>query len=302
MAKTSSTDRTVGIVYKADSRGPRAWLSRLMHRRPLRDLLRLLYMIWLAQRSEDSPRERSIPTIYAPATREDVAGLSIRGPSWTVGDFLPVGFEAYAWLPNPIWIAVPPGTGGAIAGEESASDGGRWWKPLKWSEIAAANGVRMTKHTGLHEIGEPFEPQAKGRAGAGSDWDWYPSEGTLEPFVADELCSILGRETEADDTCLVGQWEGDSSWHTEVLLLTPHWNYFIWRASFGDLADWLRQQDSFEQSDHRPHIIWPADRKWCVATLYSGFSNYVAGSRALIDAILASDVEAFETELTSKAT
>ncbi len=291
------TDRKIGIVYKADSRGPRAWLSRLMHRSPLGNLLRLLYMIRLAQHAEDSPRERSIPTIYTPATREDVAGLSLRGPSWTVGDFLPVGFEAYAWLPNPIWIAVAPGTGGAIADQESDDDRGRWRKPMKWSEIAAANGVRMTKDTGLHEIGDP-RPQERGRA----DADWHPSEGTLEPFVARELFSLLGRETNADDTCLVGQWEGGSNWYTDVKLVTPNWNYFIWRTRFTELADWLRQPDSFERSVDCPHIIWPADRKWCVATLYSGFSNYVAGSRAVIDAILASGVEAFETELTSKAT
>ncbi|MCY4057209.1 MAG: hypothetical protein OXG44_04330 [Gammaproteobacteria bacterium] len=296
------TDRKIGIVYKADSRGPRAWLSRLMHRSPLGNLLRLLYTIRLAQHAEDSPRERSIPTICTPATREDVTGLSIRGPSRTVGDFLPVGFDAYAWLPNPIWIAVPPGTGGAIAGEEPAGDGGCWWKPINWSEIAAANGVTMTKHTGLHEIGEPREQQAGGRAGAVRDRDWYPREGTLEPFVAKELFSILGRETKAVDTCLVGQWEGGSNWYTDVKLMTPNWNYFIWRTRFTELADWLRQPDSFERSVDCPHIIWPADRKWCVATLYSGYSNYVAGSRALIDAILASGVEAFETELTSKAT
>ncbi|MCE2460218.1 MAG: hypothetical protein J4F38_05490, partial [Pseudomonadales bacterium] len=53
-------------------------------------------------------------------------------------------------------------------------------------------------------------------------------------------------------------------------VLTPHWNYVVWRASFGDLADWLRQPDSFERSMDCPHIIWPRDRKWCLATLYSG--------------------------------
>lgn len=51
-----------------------------------------------------------------------------------------------------------------------------------------------------------------------------------------------------------------------------------------------------------PHVIWPADRKWCIATLYSGFSNYVGGSRTLIDAILASDLDAYETDLSDKAT
>ena len=51
-----------------------------------------------------------------------------------------------------------------------------------------------------------------------------------------------------------------------------------------------------------PHIIWPRDRKWCLATLYSGFSNYLAGPRTLIDAVLGSDLEAYESELSNHAT
>ena len=302
MAKTSSTDRTVGLIYKANSRGPRAWLSRLAHWRPLRDFLRVYYMLRLARYAEESPRESRIPTIFTPATPADVDGLTIRGPSWTVGDFVPVGFEAYAWLPNPIWMSVPPGTGGAIANEESGGDGGRWRKPMKWSEVAAAHGVTMTKDTELHEIEDPRGSRGGERVDAGENRSWYPSEGTLEPFIADPLFSILSRETGAGDTCLVGQWEGSSSWHTHVKLLTPHWNYLVWRASFGDLADWLRQPDSFERSMDCPHIIWPRDRRWCLATLYSGFSNYLAGPRTLIDAVLSSDLEAYESELSNQAT
>ena len=270
-----------------------------MHWRPLGNFLRVLYTIRLVRHAEDSPRELRIPTIYTPANHEDLSGLSILGPSWSVGDFVPVGFEAYAWLPNPVWKAVPPGTAGAIYDRESNADESSWWKPLKWSAVAAANGAAMTKDTRFHEISGSCD------AGAGTSdevFTWGPSEGTMEPFIADGLFSILERETGADDSCLVGQWEGGSSWCTEAKLLTPHWNYFVWRASFAELADWLRQPDSFERSVDCPHIIWPSDRKWCVATLYSGFSNYVAGSRALIDAILASDLEAYETELSAKAT
>ena len=258
-------------------------------------------MIRLARHAEETPRERRIPTIYTPATPEDVDGLTIRGPSRTVGNFTPVGFEAYAWLPNPIWKKVAPGTSGAILNTESSGDS-RWWKPMKWAEVAAAHGVTMAKDTGLHEIWGPVDPKTGRYADPGEEWGHGPSEGTLEPFIADALFSILGRETTAQDRCLVGQWEGGSSWLTEVRLLTPHWNYLVWRAEFGDIAEWLGQPDSFDREVDCPHVIWPADRKWFIATLYSGFSNYVAGSRALIDTILASDVEAYETELSAQAT
>ena len=273
-----------------------------MHWRPLQGFRRWLYMfrmIRLARHAEERPRERRIPSIYTPATREDVDGLTIRGPSWTVGDFVPVGFEAYAWLPNPIWVAVPPGTDGAVSDMESSGEG-RSWKPMKWSEAAAAHGVVMTRDTEMHEIWGPPDPKTRRPVDPGEDW--CQSEGTLEPFIADVLFSILARETGSGDTCLVGQWEGGSNWCTDVKLLTPHWDYFIWRATFGDLAEWLRQPDSFDRQMDCPHVIWPADRKWCIATLYSGFSNYVGGSRTLIDAILASDLDAYETDLSAKAT
>ena len=132
-----------------------------MHWWPLRDFLRWFYMvrmIRLARHAEESPRERRIPSIYTPARRGDVDGLTIRGPSWTVGDFVPVGFEAYAWLPNPIWVAVPPETDGAVSGTESSCEG-RSWKPMKWSGAAAAHGVVMTKDTEMQEIWGPPDPK-----------------------------------------------------------------------------------------------------------------------------------------------
>lgn len=270
-----------------------------MHWRPIRDFLRWFHMMRIARHAQESPRERRIPAFYTPATREDVDGLTIRGPSWTVGDFMPSGFEAYAWLPNPIWVAVPPGTDGAVSDTQSSGEH-RSWKPMKWSEAAAAHGVTMTKDTEMHEIWGPPDPNTGRPVDPGDDW--YQSEGTLEPFIADMLFSILNGETGWGNTCLVGQWEGGSNWYTEVKLLTPHWSYFIWRAALGDLAEWLRQPDSFDRSVDCPHVIWPADRKWFIATLYSGFSNYIAGSRSLIDALLASDLDAYETDLSALAT
>ena len=50
-----------------------------------------------------------------------------------------------------------------------------------------------------------------------------------------------------------------------------------------------------------PHIIRPADRKWCLATLYSGHSNYLAGARTMIDTVLSSGIEAYSVALTDQA-
>ena len=119
--------------------------------------------------------------------------------------------------------------------------------------------------------------------------------------MAEQLFRLLARETGPNDRCLSGKWEGGSDWDTEVLLVTRYWNYFVWRARFRDITVWLQQPDSFERQLHVPHVIWPADRRWFLATLYSGHSNYLSGSRTLIDTVLASELEAYEVALTDAA-
>ena len=44
-----------------------------------------------------------------------------------------------------------------------------------------------------------------------------------------------------------------------------------------------------------PNLLWPADRSWCLATEIDFDSTLVAGSRALVDAVLAApDLEAWD--------
>lgn len=111
-------------------------------------------------------------------------------------------------------------------------------------------------------------------------WNWAPRECNLDPLMAEQLFRLLAPETAPRDCCLAGQWEGASDWTTKVLLVTRGWNYFVWRAPFRGIVEWLQQPDSFERDLHVPHVVWPADRRWFLATLYSGHSNYLAGARA----------------------
>lgn len=118
-------------------------------------------------RAGKSPRKADSGLLHT-GNPEDVDGLTTPGPSWTVGDFMPSGFEAYAWLPNPIWVSVPPGTVGAVSDTESSGEH-RSWKPMKWSEAAAAHGVTMTKDTEMHGIWGPPDPNTGRPVDPGDD-------------------------------------------------------------------------------------------------------------------------------------
>lgn len=265
----------------------------------LRDRALMRYRLWQHRRKLPS---YDLPRFYKRARPHDVEGLTIRGDSWTVGDFLPEGFEAYVRLPNPFWKVVPPNTEGALAFEpDSGEDTERHWaKPLRHAEVAEAMGLRMTHDAWWGDICGAHD----GHVAASPDqvWSWAPHECNVEPFVAETLFRLLASESGPNGRCLCGQWEGGSSgWDTNVLLVTRGWSYFVWRARLRDVAAWLQRADSYERNLHIPHIVWPADRKWCLATLYSGHSNYLAGSRTMIDTVLSSRLEAYSVALTDRA-
>lgn len=271
-------------------------------RSTLRDRLRTRYRLWRARRDWNRRlRMYDRPRFFRRARQSDVDGLIINGASWTVGDFLPVGYEAQVRLPNPFWKIVAENTEGALLHKADSGDGrdDTWVKPVSCAEVAAANGLRMTRDSSWGHICGPHDAHLA--VSPDQAWSWAPHECDLDPLMAARLFRLLARETGPTDRCLCGQWDGGGSWDTDVLLVTRGWNYFVWRASFRDIADWLRQPDSFERHLHVPHVVWPADRRWFLATLYSGHSNYLAGSRALIDTVLASELETYEVALTDAA-
>lgn len=280
------------IKYAGDTESPALW-----------DHLLSRYRFWQAQRDRSRELQKyELPRFYQRAKPRDVNGLIMNGPSWTVGDFLPEGFEAYVRLPNPFWKIVPEQTKTAIFFEGRGSGDNRediWAEPIRNSVVAEVNGLSMTKNSDWGLIcGEHG-----GRVSANQDqvWSWAPHECDLDPITVERLFGLLGAGTAPRDSCLSGWWEGSSDWDSGVLLVTSGWNYFVWRARFRDIGDWLQQPYSFERNLHIPHVVWAADRRWFLATLYSGYSNYLAGSRLLIDTVLASELEAYEVKLADEA-
>ncbi len=267
------------------------------------DRIVVCWRVWKGHRAAERERRRhELPRFYRRAEPGDVAGLTIDGASWTVGDFLPVGFDAHVRLPNPFWRVVAAGTEGAVLHEpyEGVSGEAVWAKALDCAEVAEANGLRMAGDTGWSDICGPLGNDGQGhRDGL---WSWSPFECNIDPGVAERLFGLLGTETRPRDWCLCGKWEGGShGWDTDIRLLGDTWSYFVWRARFRDVGGWICRPYSGQRDEHLPHIVWSGDRRWCLATLYSGHSSYLAGSRALIDAVLASGLESYEVALATEA-
>lgn len=78
---------------------------------------------------------------------------------------------------------------------------------------------------------------------------------------------------------------------------------WLFRSSLSELADptWTRrtapgwESTRYGQEGPRASMIWPEDHAWVVASEENWDSTIVAGSRALVDSVLANDqFEAFE--------
>jgi hypothetical protein len=87
----------------------------------------------------------------------------------------------------------------------------------------------------------------------------------------------------------------------------PHRTYFLLSTTISQLADrsWFDDPrlGTFLEVGHTPQLLWPEDRAWAVATEIDWDSTIVAGSRALIDAVLAdARFEAFEVDEDSDLT
>ena len=126
-----------------------------------------------------------LPRFYRRAKQSDVDGLVINGANWTVGDFLPVGYEARVRLPNPFWKIVAENTEGALLHKADTGDGhyDTWVKPVSCAEVAAANGLRMTHDSAWSDICGPHDAHLT--ASPDQAWSWAPRECDLDPLMAD---------------------------------------------------------------------------------------------------------------------
>ncbi len=88
----------------------------------------------------------------------------------------------------------------------------------------------------------------------------------------------------------------------QLVLQLPGRDYVLLTTALDELADptwpyragigWIPESSPFGGSGPMPQLIWPADRAWCIASEIDFDSTVIGGSRSLIDAILASGLEA----------
>jgi hypothetical protein len=234
----------------------------------------------------------------------------IHGFAENVGSVIPSGFEAYARIFHPAYR-------GASQREI----------PVRWSEIAAANGRVMHAEAQFGAI-TGVDPEKDCQPGL---WDDEPVEGELPEELRAPLIEVLGAHTETPSRCWFCIWEGwgglhiSSAYRQRVRL--PHRDYILvtgpitailgsFRKLYGpgpsmSFATAVRGDgpvpepdwDRFPLPDNGASIWWPDDRRWCVATEIDFMWTYVAGTTSCLDAILARpEFEALPTPLSAGVT
>ncbi len=183
------------------------------------------------------------PSFYQPMESAKCAEwylARLRPNSWTVGLYVPKGFEAYARIPHPRWQRVSYSAPGAIFHR------GSWKRPVAFDS----------------------DPQAR-------DAD----EGQLIGPWADVLFETLADTcSHFDERCICGLWEGYNVEGPATARFEIGWNlgFLLHSTSRNEIGRYLSNHRGPCPSNV-PSMIWPESRSWCVVTPFQFFSTYVAG-------------------------
>lgn len=202
--------------------------------------------------------------------------------------------------------------------------------PLRWAEVAALGGRtahRAMQWPSLRGDNPVLDDESVLEPGA--VWVRGPEVGTLPLTVVQTLWPVLGRYTNTNK-CFFAVWEGfgflprmaldapafdlpERRFHLftgvlEAIEGTFHADNADEAVSAGTFVAYGLAEESLEDvqagiadgaaSSGPPYqsanLWWPEDRVWCVATEIDLVFTYLAGSQKLIDAVLASGLEAFQ--------
>jgi hypothetical protein len=184
--------------------------------------------------------------------------------------WIPAGFEAYARILHP-----------ALERDGAA--------PVRWADVSRWSGVEMHPRVQWHEVAlpeitPPGDPPWSGQG---------PREGSLSLADATELSSILSSRSPGN--CYFALWEGyggglvlEGPLADEIrrvsespVVEVPWRTYELYE---GPVAAATSFATTWFQS---PNLWWPESRTWCVSSEIDLAWTYVAGSRDLIDELLA---------------
>lgn len=171
-------------------------------------------------------------------------------------------------------------------------------QPVRWSDIAAANGTQP--HPGMQLGGlngtGPFH--YKGQPGI---YDHRPAEGSLPSELRRPLVDVLPRHTATPERCWFAVWYGFGAAFRDDLVgaptfRTPGREYHLFSGAVESISDRL-WTDSWTQS---ANIWWPDDRAWCVASEIDLITTYIGCSEACRDDLVAiPDLEAMGIDPTT---
>lgn len=189
-------------------------------------------------------------------------------------------------------------------------------QPATWSEVCEVTGRCAHALMQWQSISTPRVEDGSGRTpSVGRAWQGEdPEVGSLETSALETLCQVLAAHTPAGSDCCFALWER-WGWITGSPAVASFWprghreqsvppalapevmagprlrhpgrDYLLFTgplAAAMSMGQWPEPDWFLPQS---PNPFWPADRSWCVATEIDFDFTLVAGTPALIDAVVA---------------
>jgi len=158
-------------------------------------------------------------------------------------------------------------------------------RTLRWQEVVPDQGERAVQRMWF----DPFKDLVPD--------GFEPRRGTLPFEIIEPMLAALRPATTTPDECYFGVWEGFGGsvvpQSLQPRLQLPARGYHVFRGTI----DEIRVDFNFcfpGQTSNKPwrrqsaNIWWPADHAWCVLSEIDLHGTYVGGSKACIDALLAS--------------
>jgi hypothetical protein len=189
----------------------------------------------------------------------------LRG-SGTVASVVPTGFPAYARVLHPT----------------SDEDGA----PARWADAAAATGRTVHPLVQWEAVSTVVRD---GRARPGWDGE-EPDAGNLDPDVLAALLDVLAGHTATPQECWFCLWEGWGGIVGEPdqpRVQVPGRELLLFTGPLPAAARTGSRVAMDLFVPQSPNLFWPRDHAWCVGTEVDLDSTLVAGSAALVDAVLA---------------
>jgi hypothetical protein len=184
-----------------------------------------------------------------------------REHSWArVGGIAGYDFEAYASILHPR----PTGNGA--------------WERRRWADVAATAGKVMHPLVQWERLLDYDEPH-----GGTSD------AGFLDQQVLAALAPLLGAATTTPDDAIAAYWVGGSGQdlRADATAFIDRYDYVLAQTSTSELAEPGWGRTIGHRFDEPLQLLWPEDHAWVLATEIDWDSTIVAGTEALVDAILA---------------